>query len=228
MGVSRIRPSRVLCTVQPNKLLLPDVANRTFTVKIPNVPSRGLIRRMTLTFLDNFITTTIAGSLDGFLVTAIGDDTTDSGAGAGVNTITQVIAATAICQGPLDFQASGNAGAICGLDGGTSLFIDCMNLVPRYVGGQYSNPINQLLTGRTAVTSGSGDSNTLIAGIPTAEVVKMALAPTTEIYYDVSAGVKGPSDNSGTLYFHFLGTGSDMAAKASLDCRLTFEIEPCF
>jgi len=222
MGVSRIRPSRVLKEITLNNTHVPIAANNTLTVKVDSVPTRGIIRRIMLTLIDESQTTTVANSLDGFLITRTGDTASN-----GVNRITSAIAQTAICQGPLDFQTSGTAGSLCGLAGGTSLYIDCFHLVPRYSGGQTSVSPYQPLTGRTAATD-TVNNNSLAAGTVVPEIVRPSLAPFDGIYYDVSGDIKGPSDNSGDIYFHLLGTGSNMQIKCSTAAIVTLEIEPCF
>ncbi len=222
MGVARVRQSRVLKEVTLNNTHVPTAGDNTLTVKIPNVPTRGIIRRIMMTLIDETRTTTVINSLDGFLITRLGDVTSN-----GVNTISSAIAQTAICQGPLDFQTSGTAGSLCGLADGTSLFIDCFHLVPRYCGGQSSASPYQPLTGQTAAVATAND-NSLVAGTVVAEVVRPSLAPFDGIYYDVSGTVKGPSDSDGEIFFHLLCTGSDMKIKCSTAAIVTLEIEPCF
>lgn len=216
------RPYRVLKEVTLNNTYVPTAGNNTLTVKVDSVPTRGIIRRIMLTLIDESATTTVAGSLDGFLITRTGDTASN-----GVNRITSAIAQTAICQGPLDFQTSGTAGSLCGLAGGTSLYIDCFHLVPRYCGGQTSVSPYQPLTGSTAQVQNPNDDS-LDAGTVVAEVVRPSLAPFDGIYYDVSGDIKGPADNTGDIYFHLLCTGSNMQLKCSTAAIVTIEIEPCF
>lgn len=222
MGVARVRQSRVLKEVTLNNSYVPAAGDNTLTVKIPGVPTRGIIRRIMMTLIDETRTTTVANSLDGFLITRLGDLATN-----GVNTISSAIAQTAICQGPLDFQASGTAGSLCGLADGTSLFIDCFHLVPRYAGGQSSVSPYQPLTGQTAAVATAND-NSLVAGTVVSEVVRPSLAPFDGIYYDVSGDITGPADDSGDIYFHILCTGSNIRLKCSTAAIVTLEIEPCF
>jgi len=216
------RPYRVLKEVTLTNAYVPTAGDNTLTVKVDSVPTRGIIRRIMMTLIDETRTTTVANSLDGFLITRTGDI-----AGNGVNSITSSIAQTAICQGPLDFQTSGTAGSLCGLADGTALFIDCFHLVPRYCGGQASVSPYQPLTGQTAAVATAND-NSLVAGTVVTEVVRPSLAPFDGIYYDVSGDIKGPSDNTGDIFFHLLCTGSNMQIKCSTAAIVTLEIEPCF
>jgi hypothetical protein len=228
MGIGRVRPTRVLKKVTlysgTGSNYLPAAADNSLTVEISDVPTRGIIHRISCTFVDDAKVTTIANSLDGFLITEEG-----ATASNGVNQLTTVIARTAICQGPFDFQTSGTSGGVCDIDPDASdvVSVDCFELVPRYPGGQVSVSPYQPLTGATAQVQTPNDES-LDAGTVVAEVVRPNLGPMKGIYYDVSGTVKGPIDSSGKLYFHVLGTGTNFTTKTTHGAYLQLEIEPCF
>ena len=140
MGLERSRPSRVIKSVNYVTNDLPTAANNTLTTKIDGLPNRGIIRRMTMTFVDNAVFPSIANSIDGFLVHRLGSTTS-----SGVNTVTDAHIDTLVCQCSLDWEGAGLAGS--GATYTTSRAVRSVILTPMQSGQGTANASTALFTG---------------------------------------------------------------------------------
>ena len=140
MGLERARVSRIIKSVNYTITDLPTAANNTLTTKIDGLPNRGIIRRMTMTFVDSAVFPSIANTIDGFLVHRLG-----STASSGVNTVSDAHIDTLVCQCSLNWEGAGLAGS-----GGTyttSRAVRSVILTPMQCGQGTGSASTALFTG---------------------------------------------------------------------------------
>ena len=167
MGLERSRPSRIIKSVNYVTNDLPTAANNTLTTKIDGLPNRGIIRRMTMTFVDTAVFPSIANSIDGFLVHRLGSTTS-----SGVNTVTDAHIDTLVCQCSLDWEGSGLAGS--GATYTTSRAVRSVILTPMQSGQGTGSASTALFTG---------------VGYDTSTGVRGPVASDGELYFTIlSAG----------------------------------------